>query len=472
MMSFGRASVPPRRNRTVSRRDFLKGALAIGMVALTSSRSDIARAATLRAQPAQITFWHSFGGNLLTAIESMVDQFNTEPEHADIVVTASLPATSYAGLVSVLSAAYEAGKSPDLIQTAFPIALARHGYLEPLDVLARRAGVPLTDFISVLTADTVIDGATYALPNARSVPVMYANTTLLSATGLEASTLLSTWSNLLQHGQQFRQATGGATSGAGSLAAFGCPPFFWFWTQMTWAFGGEIASSDGTVLFNQGPAVDALKFWQDLVHRHGVAETYPNGTGFASWGATSVAWYNEHIATMALSTAQFPQTLAQIPPRDPEKAADSPPRFAASLAPMPGEGERPRAVPVGGANLALSARSPHKEAAFQFMAWLTAPEQARAWHEASGYLPSRTSALSLPAIQQLHAEKPDYRVAPDQLPIAKRLPVLTEAPSIEPEINRMLEAVVLNRADVQTSVDTTARVVTDLWQRYLADKPA
>jgi ABC-type glycerol-3-phosphate transport system substrate-binding protein len=173
---------------------------------------------------------------------------------------------------------------------------------------------------------------------------------------------------------------------------------------------------------------------------------------------------------MALSTAQFPQTLAQIPPQDPSKPADSPPQFVGVLAPMPGE--RVRAVPIGGSSLALSARSPRKDASAQFMAWLTAPEQTLAWHEATGYLPARVSALGLPVLQQLHATKPDFRVAPDQLAVARPLPVLTEAPSIEPEINRMLEAVVLNGADVQSSVDATAQAVTELWQRYLDEKTA
>lgn len=462
-----RASAPNPQSRNFSRRDFLKGALAVGVVALISSQSDIARAATLRADPTNVTFWHSFGGNLLPTIEMMVDQFNKA--QSDIVVTASLPATSYAGLVSALSTAYEAGKSPDLIQTALPTALARHGYLQPLDVLAERAGVRLTDFIEVLTTDTTYNGATYALPNARSVPVIYTNSTLVSAAGLDGSTLLSTWSSLLQHGQKIQQASNGGAPSAGPATAFGCPPFLWFWTQMAWAFGGEIASPDGTVMFNQGPAVEALRFWQDMVHRDRVADTYPNGTGFASWGATSVAWYNQQIATMALSTAQFPQTLAQIPRSDPSRPQDSPPAFVGALAPMPGEIER--AVPIGGASVALSARSPHPDASFQFMAWLTAPEQARVWHEASGYLPARTSALSSPAVQQLHAEKPDFRVAPDQLAVARRLPVITESPDIEPAINRMLEAVILNRADVQTSVDATADTVTELWQRYQNEKP-
>jgi sn-glycerol 3-phosphate transport system substrate-binding protein len=74
-------------------------------------------------------------------------------------------------------------------------------------------------------------------------------------------------------------------------------------------------------------------------------------------------------------------------------------------------------VLVGGAAMYMSNKSsPEKQAAaWQFLKFLDSPENQATFGAASGYVPLRKSAVSLPAIQQLWAKIPGYKVAYDQL---------------------------------------------------------
>lgn len=60
----------------------------------------------------------------------------------------------------------------------------------------------------------------------------------------------------------------------------------------------------------------------------------------------------------------------------------------------------------------------NKEATWEFIKFLTSPEIVARWSIASGYIPSRESALDVPAFQDYIAEFPEALVARDQLDFA------------------------------------------------------
>ncbi len=74
-------------------------------------------------------------------------------------------------------------------------------------------------------------------------------------------------------------------------------------------------------------------------------------------------------------------------------------------------------VLVGGAAMYISNKSsPEKQAAaWQFLKFLDSPETQATFGAASGYVPLRKAAISMPAIQQLWARIPGFKVAYDQL---------------------------------------------------------
>ena len=76
-----------------------------------------------------------------------------------------------------------------------------------------------------------------------------------------------------------------------------------------------------------------------------------------------------------------------------------PPEVPWATAPLPGFGaEAPGVSLAGGASLALAAKSPRKEAAWAWIAYLADPAQQAAFHRLSGDLPARRSAWDDPAL--------------------------------------------------------------------------
>ena len=78
-------------------------------------------------------------------------------------------------------------------------------------------------------------------------------------------------------------------------------------------------------------------------------------------------------------------------------------------------------TPTGGGNLYIFKSIPaeRKTAAWEFIQWMTAPQQAARWSEASGYVAVRRSAFSIRLYQDYTAQFPQALVARDQLPYAQ-----------------------------------------------------
>jgi sn-glycerol 3-phosphate transport system substrate-binding protein len=72
---------------------------------------------------------------------------------------------------------------------------------------------------------------------------------------------------------------------------------------------------------------------------------------------------------------------------------------------------------VGGGSLYIvNQSSPAKQAAaWEYAKFLNEPEQVATWAAGTGYIPTRESAVELPAVQQRWAEIPGFQVAYDQL---------------------------------------------------------
>jgi sn-glycerol 3-phosphate transport system substrate-binding protein len=74
-------------------------------------------------------------------------------------------------------------------------------------------------------------------------------------------------------------------------------------------------------------------------------------------------------------------------------------------------------VNVGGAALWLAdtGTDEQRAATWDFASWLTLPAQQARWHIGTGYVPNSRKAADDPAVTQLWAERPGFRVAFDQL---------------------------------------------------------
>lgn len=151
------------------------------------------------------------------------------------------------------------------------------------------------------------------------------------------------------------------------------------------AFGGRIMDDSGRVVVDAPAAIAALAFMRDLVDRGLVPRA-------------AMTWHEEE-ARLAFQSGEavlmrnWPYAYTLMSDSATSKVAG---RYA--VAPMPaGPGGAPSAA-LGGQQLAINAYSPHPDAAFRLVAFLTAPDQMLERARIAGSFPPRRSLYELPAL--------------------------------------------------------------------------
>ena len=112
------------------------------------------------------------------------------------------------------------------------------------------------------------------------------------------------------------------------------------------------------------------------------------------------------------------------------------------------------AVPTGGSNMVMTSglSKEKQEAAWEFIKFMTDKERTEQASKNTGYLPTRISAVNSDAMQALYQEKPQFKVAVDQLQNAKGRPMVKSYSEIEKLIKESHERILLQGADINTEL--------------------
>ena len=148
------------------------------------------------------------------------------------------------------------------------------------------------------------------------------------------------------------------------------------------AFGGRIIDEKGDVAVNRPEAVRALEFMRDELYTSHVAPL------------DVLTWHEEEARFAfqngnAVFMRNWPYPVAAMSDTAQSKVAG---KFAVS--PMPASGAAPSGhstAALGGAQLAINAYTEFPDAAYQLIAYLTAPEQMLERAKAVGQYPTRTA---------------------------------------------------------------------------------
>ena len=173
-------------------------------------------------------------------------------------------------------ALFAAGTPPDFFELT-PGGLAFYGaksQLAPLDPLMRRDKYDLSDFFPNTWEMWRFKNRYYGYPFI-GIRIGYFNRTLAQQTGARVPT---SWKDPAWTFDAFREAAQKATSSAGATPRWGADMAAANvrrdWQPWVWNNGGNLFNEDGTKLeFDQPPAVEAIEFLVDLMHRHRVAPT-------------------------------------------------------------------------------------------------------------------------------------------------------------------------------------------------------
>jgi len=383
----------------------------------------------------QIKYWYAWGGKIEEAKQNLVKEFNASQDKIEVV--AEFQGT-YDDLHAKVQAGFAAGDAPAVtdLEIASTGVFARSGMLEDLTALADRdaAEVNIEDFNPGLMGNSYVDGKLYGLPFMRSTPIMYMNVTMLEEAGLDPAGP-KTWAELEEYAKVLKEK---------GKFAMTMPADIWFYEALVAQSGGRMLSEDGkSAAFNSPEGVAPVEFWERMVENGYIK--MPVGD---EAGATADAdWANQVSAFKFGSTAGVSASL--------EIAKGN--GFELVTAFMPAN--KSYGVPTGGCHLVITANlsEEEKEAAWEFVKWMTSKENTIYQHKYVGYLPTRLSAIETEELQNLYKEFPQYKVAIDQLEYARPRPMENAYPEVSRLIKEAIEKAILDEnVTPQQSLDEAA----------------
>jgi sn-glycerol 3-phosphate transport system substrate-binding protein len=392
--------------------------------------SPVFHAPNVIAQSAtEIIYWGSFTAGSVNgdAEAGMVERFNTS--QSDIVVNYQFQG-NYEETAQKLIAGLAAQQVPDvcLLSDVWWFNFYLNGALAPLSEMMAANNVDPADYVDSLINEGNRDGVQYWMPFARSTPLFYFNRDMFAEVGMTEAP--KTWDELMAVAPDLAQREGDTLTRAAFAHPAAASYIAWLFQGVVWQFGGQYSDADFNMQLNQEGSVAAGNFYRSSV-----------ADGWASTPTDVDAdFLNGLTASMMASTGGMTRFINEA-------------TFEFGTAFLP-EGPAGFGCPTGGAGMAVMAGSEKQEAAFQFVAFTSTPENTAWWSQQTGYMPVRKSAVELPELVAFYDENPQAKVAVDQL--AQTRPqdaARVFVPGGDQIIGGGLERITLNLEEVQPVFD-------------------
>ena len=304
-------------------------------------------------------------------------------------------------------------------------------------------------FYEGFMVDTRFDGKVYSIPFQRSTPVFYYNKDAWRAAGLDPEVTPKTWDEMVEMGKKLtiKDANGNVTQWGTRIPNLGLAG--------AWLFGG-LVKSKGDVLstdtgtearFDTEAAKASLEFMLRLADEEVMA---PGGI---TWGDTPKAFLEGQAASIWTSTGN----LAFIN----ENA-----EFDWGVGFLPG-GDGPGA-PVGGGNFYIfkDISDEEREAALDFVKFMTTPENQAIWSMATGYVAPSQAAWETPQMKEYAERLPQALVALDQMPHAYREFATFQRARVTQFLVDAIEGVITGAADAATALAEAQKKADNILGEY------
>jgi len=297
-------------------------------------------------------------------MNEIVAKFNEE--HPNIQVENVFQ--PYADMMTLLQTSIAGGSVPDVaaVDLIFLPQLVATGGVEALDdLITNDASVNVDDFYPRLAQYDVIDGKRYALPVSTNNMQLIWNKDLFAKAGLDPATPPKTWSELQAMAEKCQDPANGVVGFEYYTQPVG-EGITWQFQVWLWAAGGQFLNEDNSkAAFNTPEGLKALTYVSDMLKG--------KGSQPGPWGL-----FGEQKACMQLDGSWLFGYRK-----------DAPFAWDIALVPAPEGGES--ATNVGGEHAFVFSGSPNKEAAWEFVKYITSPEVQLLWDQKTGFLPVRQS---------------------------------------------------------------------------------
>lgn len=406
-----------------TRRTILATALAAPLLAACAPGSD-----EKPADGGAITIWHYWDGANADAFDDAIDRY--EAKHRGTTIQAvNVPS---AELLTKLQTAAGTGRLPtaaigDLVWIP---RLARTGKLIDLSEPLGRAGLDADIYPAMLSFGRTGSKQVSIPVSANTIGYMY-NKTLFTKAGLDPGRAPSTWEELTAAADRIKAKTGMPGYELFTQPGDGGEGVTWNFQVNLWQAGGEFLTPDSTrAAFNSDAGRRALRFWADLVGKH--------GTELGPWGA-----FEKGRAGSAQEGSWMVGIWQKEAPFD----------FGTSVPPIP-TGAR-QATNMGGEQgmVFTTATQAQRDAAVDFLTWFVGPENANAWCRATGMLPVTRSVADGSAYRDwVSREAPALKPFVDLLPHAHARPNTPEYPKISFAFAKQVEQALNGRKTVDRAL--------------------
>jgi multiple sugar transport system substrate-binding protein len=355
--------------RKISRREFLRvsgaglaGAALLGSVGCGGGQGG----------GGEIVF--SFFPDPSGSVQALIDQFNQENEGNISVTLREMPADSGQHF-DQLNTEFQSGEiGIDVIggDVIWPAQFAANGYIA--DLSDRFSEEERNEYLPAVIEANTYEGGIYGVPWYIDAGMLYYRRDLLEASGFTAPP--ETWDELKEQARTVQQDSGtqygfvfqGADYEGGVVNAL----------EYIWTSGGDVLEGEDTVVINSPEARRGLEIErsmiEDGVSPEGVTQYKEQEVGTIFLGGDAVFMRN------------VPRFFALA--SNPDESSIDPEQIGIAALPVAEEGLRSYSS-LGGWNLFMNANTKDPDAAYEFINFMSAPEQQKYRSIEGSVLPTR-----------------------------------------------------------------------------------
>lgn len=267
--------------------------------------------------------------------------------------------------------------------------------------------------------DAKVAGNYYAIPFQKSTPIFYFNKSMLKEAGLDPNKAPETWAELKEMARKLTIP--------GVRYGVEIPIDQWLMGIFIMQNGGQINNLEGNLTYLDTPeAIEAMEFILSMVKEGLMPAKRLFGDSSADFvaGKTAMMYNSTGSMTFVRNSASFDWGVGYLP------------------------ANKKRVVATGGGQFVISKNtSPARQmAAWNFIKWMSAPEQTAQWSMGSGFVAVSPEAFELPVMKEYTAKLPQALVARDQLEYAVGEPPKThEARQIAQLMSTTFESILAGK---------------------------
>lgn len=327
-------------------------------------------------------------------------------------------------------------------------------FLVPLDDKIEEAGIDMNRYPPAFIKGSRYDGTFYGIPLRGHPQLMFYRKDIFAQLGLEPP---KTWAELEEVSKTITEKT----DLYGTAMYYGkgySGQNLYVWYAYLWSNGGDIFDANWKPIFNNEAGVEATQRYVDLMLKH--EATAPGSAFFSEYEASQSISQNES-AIVILWWWHFANMT------NPEKSQEIVVKNM-GFAPVPGWEGKKKATLALSMVAGISTHSQHKEAAWEYLKWVSNPDLEKA----NVLDKSDPETMTIVAVQTENLKDPEinatsdgmHAAAAESLAVSDTMPMFPEWPEVMSALEIAISEIAGGQP-VKEQLDKAAQEVEEIMQR-------